>query len=413
MKKIGIYPGNFQPALISHYNVYKALKSVVGDSDVFIATTDREPSPDAPLNFGDKEQIWVRHGVPASHIIRVNSLPTDNVENAHDWKPNEIFHKFSSKHTVAIIALNSKDAELFSKIKDKVVDPEGMSAGGLSDKTKKELNEIYKELCPIKEQTPEEEDPEDADLKNTLPKNREVWLKQDGELQYFQPYKSNEHALRPFSEHVYIIIIDDTKVQGKPMSTANIRSILGSDTLDDYEKKKTFRWAFGWFDVGLYQLLTFKFKNAHQVSSTEQTPNVTNVNSNQPRRPVSAYNQQPNSGGYTQNGKLQEIVKNILKKLSEDMTSNSNNLNTGMASSLDIEKESPAKQSANAAKQRIDLVKQKKELEATAKQNKQKSDAYSTEVKNYNSFQKKADRDSIDSINKQLSQPSKIISPIK
>ena len=42
MKKIGIYPGNFQPATKAHLEVYKRLKSMVG-TDSFIATTDREP----------------------------------------------------------------------------------------------------------------------------------------------------------------------------------------------------------------------------------------------------------------------------------------------------------------------------------------------------------------------------------
>ena len=37
MKKIGIYPGTFQPADRSHFEVYKKLKSMVGGNDAFVA----------------------------------------------------------------------------------------------------------------------------------------------------------------------------------------------------------------------------------------------------------------------------------------------------------------------------------------------------------------------------------------
>ena len=70
MKTIGIYPGNFQPPTRAHLEVYKKLKQVVGP-DTFVVTTDRTPTAEAPLNFGDKEQIWVRQGVPASHIRKL------------------------------------------------------------------------------------------------------------------------------------------------------------------------------------------------------------------------------------------------------------------------------------------------------------------------------------------------------
>jgi ribosomal protein S25 len=59
------------------------------------------------------------------------------------------------------------------------------------------------------------------------------------------------------------------------------------------------------------------------------------------------------------------------------------------------------------------LVKQKKELEAKSKQNKQQRDNYATTVKNYDQFQKKTDRDSIDAVNKQISQPSQVTQPIQ
>lgn len=396
MKKIGIYPGNFQPADKSHFEVYKKLKSMVGGNDAFIVTTDREPIPEAPLNFGDKEQIWVRHGVPASHIIKVQSLPSDDIEKAEEWRPQEIYHKFSSKHTVAIIVLNPKEVELFSRRKGKTNSfSDGMSAG-----TRQELKEIYEELSTPISDEPEEDPDVSFEKKNKSHEelHREIWLNSKGEASYFQPYKTNENVLRPFEEHAYIVVMDDTKIEGHSVSTTNIRSVLGSNKYTDNQKKKFFRFVFGWFDVGLYQLMIYKFRNAHQVSN-EDEPNT-------PHIPHTLIPKNP----------IQEIVYTILKELVDEDYSTSINTPdsstnmTDMAASLD--NEDPGKAAADAAKNRINLVKQKKELEIQAKQDKQQRDGYQTVVKNYDQFKKKDDRDAIDAVNKQLSQPAPPTQPM-
>src|SRR4051812_35903099 len=104
MKTIGIYPGNFQPPHRGHVQAYKQLRQIVGP-DVFVITTDRTPIPDAPLNFGEKENIWVRHGIPASHVVKVSN-----------WmKPNEVFSRVSPSHTNAIFALTEKEESEIKK----------------------------------------------------------------------------------------------------------------------------------------------------------------------------------------------------------------------------------------------------------------------------------------------------------
>lgn len=360
MKKIGIYPGSFQPASRSHYQVYKKLKSMIG-ADVFVATTDREPIPDAPLNFGDKEQIWVRHGVPASHIVKVGSLPMDDTEQ---WQPQEIYSKFSTEQTISIIVLNAKEAATLSKRKRNGK----VERSGLSERTKIEVKEIYEELS------------------NTQPSATEVWLNSKNKPSYFQPYKGNEHQLKPLSQNAYIVIMDDSKIEGKSVSTTNIRNVLGSTTYKDVQKKKFFRWVFGWFDVGLYQLMVSKFRHAHQSSSTETIP--------------------PQS--------LQEMVYTILKELAvqEDFYSTTINdpASDTMDSNMDDQK-SMAQQRSDASKTRTDLIQAKKSAEAKSKQNKQQRDSYATTVKNYDSIQKKADREELDGINSQLSSPAKPIAP--
>ena len=205
MKIIGIYPGNFQPAHRGHVLAYKKLRQIVG-TDVFVITTDRTPIPDAPLNFGEKENIWVRHGVPASHVVKVDN-----------WmKPVEVFSRVSPGHTNAIFAL-----------------------------TEKEESEIKKQKRAPKGNPPVGHEHGHDDLHTV-----EVWVNPDGSPTYFQPYKGNEHNMESLDKHGYVIVIDDNIIDGKPVSTTNIREGLGSEKFTEEQKKLFFKWSFGWFDIG-------------------------------------------------------------------------------------------------------------------------------------------------------------------
>ena len=221
MKTIGIYPGNFQPAHRGHVLAYKKFRQIAG-MDVFVITTDRTPIPDAPLNFGEKENIWVRHGVPASHIVKVNN-----------WmKPIEVFSRVSTSHTNVIFAL-----------------------------TEKEESEIKKQKRPQSDTTSVGQEHNQNDLHSA-----ESWVNPDGSLNYFQPYKGNEHNMEPLNKHGYVVIIDDNIIDGKTVSTSNIRDGLGSEKFTEGQKKLFFKWTFGWFDIGLFQLLQDKFRGAHKTA---------------------------------------------------------------------------------------------------------------------------------------------------
>lgn len=256
MKTIGIYPGNFQPSHRGHVLVYKKLRQLVGP-EAFIATTSRTPTPDAPLNFGEKENIWVRHGIPASHVVKVE-----------DWQhPQEIFQKFSPKHTTAIFIINQKEFESLR-------------------------------------------------LRSDFKDNKQVWVDTTGEPSFFQPYKGNETSMQPFEKHGYVQIMDDNMIDGKPISTSNVRKALGSPQYTDDQKKKFFQWAFGWFDIGLFQELTDKFKMAHSSSDTEQEPTAmpslaSLVRSEKPvPSPAPAVNKTKE--------KLQQTIKEIVKEMLEE-----------------------------------------------------------------------------------------------
>jgi hypothetical protein len=256
MKTIGIYPGNFQPAHRGHVLTYKKLRQLVGPES-FIATPSRTPTPDAPLNFGEKENIWVRHGIPASHVVKVD-----------DWKhPQEIFQKFSPKHTNAIFIINPKEFESLR-------------------------------------------------LHTDLKDNKELWVDGFGKLSFFQPYKGNESKMEPFEKHGYVQVEDDNTIDGKPISTANVRKALGSPQYTDEQKKKFFQWAFGWFDIGLFQELTDKFKLAHSSSDIEQQPTAMPSLASliRPEQPVAA----PAPAVDKTKEKLQQTIKEIVKEMLEE-----------------------------------------------------------------------------------------------
>jgi hypothetical protein len=257
MKTIGIYYGNFQPPHRGHIKVYKKLKQITGP-ETFIATTSKTPTPDAPLHFGEKENILVKQGVPASHI-----------EKVANWKsPKEILQNFSPQHTSVVFAVNEKDFESLNTRKD-------------------------------------------------LKSAEEKWLDNTGNLSYFQPYKGNEHDMKPFDIHGYVTIMEDNIIDGKPISTANIRSLLGSPKYTEDQKKRVFQWAFGINpedDRGLFKELCNKFSMAHTSVSGEiptSMPSLASLvksTSGQPQEPITPTGQD----------KLQQTIKEIVKEMLEE-----------------------------------------------------------------------------------------------
>ena len=227
MKKIGIYAGRFQPPHKGHLDIYKQLKQVTG-TDTFIATSDKVELPDSPLNFQEKKQIWARHGVPASDIIKVKST----------YSPAEVTSKFNKDNTAAIFAVGAKDAERF---------------GG----------------------------------KKKMEGGKEVWVKADGSPGYFQPYKGNEDNLEPLVKHGYMWIIPNTTridIGGKRLSGTVAREALSHPGLNDEQRKKAFQLIFGWMDPALYQLLVDKFKESREFL-TKSPPTAAKTNLVKPQPP--------------------------------------------------------------------------------------------------------------------------------
>jgi len=196
MKTIGIYPSQFQPPHQGHLKAYKQLRHVAGP-DTFVVTTDYDPTLEAALHFGDKEQILTRHGIDASHIRKVRSL--DN--------PWEILENFDPNTTIVIYALTQREA-----------------------------------------------------------------IKKEQSSKYYQPVSSVDKKL-PFKHAAYILPINDNLVyKNKVYTSKNIREALGSNRFSTKNKQKWFKHFFGWFDLGLFELLKNKYENAHSAADGIENP---------------------------------------------------------------------------------------------------------------------------------------------
>jgi len=84
---------------------------------------------------------------------------------------------------------------------------------------------------------------------------------------YFQDYKSNKGNLKGHREHGYIMVAphQSVSVGGKEVSGTVMRQLLGSPEYDDTQRSKMFKKAFGYFDKGVYTMMTNKFKKLFEI----------------------------------------------------------------------------------------------------------------------------------------------------
>jgi hypothetical protein len=210
--------------------------------------------------------------------------------------------------------------------------------------------------------------------------------------------------MKPLKEHGYVLIIDDTKVNGHPVSTQIIRQYLGSSLYTEDKKKKFFRLIFGWFDIGLYTLVSSKFKQGYQVSSNEKSPEE-EAPAVQRNPPTTIPQSRVPSSAFREN--ITKLVHEILKEIMDEDYSSTMTSTTGgdsMASALDVQK-NPSQQRADAAKQKLALNKEKqlatKELDTMKKDVKWKE----ADLRTKRTMTLKQQQDKIDALNKQISNP--------
>ena len=103
--------------------------------------------------------------------------------------------------------------------------------------------------------------------------NRISFTKKDGSPGYFQDYESNKNNLQPFSKHAYIITAPHISINipgfGE-MSGTKLRQFIPSATPEEFDR------VFGWYDIGLHDMLSQKFSQTNE-SLSEKKGHILNV----------------------------------------------------------------------------------------------------------------------------------------
>ena len=91
--------------------------------------------------------------------------------------------------------------------------------------------------------------------------------KKDGSPSYFQDYNKNKRNLKGYEEHGYFMVAphQSVKVGGKEVSGTVMRDLLGSPKIEDKDRPKLFKQAFGYFDKGVYNMMTNKFRKLYET----------------------------------------------------------------------------------------------------------------------------------------------------
>jgi len=80
--------------------------------------------------------------------------------------------------------------------------------------------------------------------------------KKSGGKTYYQDFLKNKNNLEGFEKHGYYI----TAPQFGSVSGTQMRRLLGDPKIEDKEREKSFKKVFGYFDKGIYNMMTNKFR---------------------------------------------------------------------------------------------------------------------------------------------------------
>ena len=88
--------------------------------------------------------------------------------------------------------------------------------------------------------------------------------KKSGGLSYYQDFKKNKRNLLGYETHGYIYTAPHVKVSGITSGT-EIRKLLGSSKMERSKREKLFKKTFGYFDKGVFNMLTNKFRKLTEI----------------------------------------------------------------------------------------------------------------------------------------------------
>ena len=83
-----------------------------------------------------------------------------------------------------------------------------------------------------------------------------------GSGKYYKDFLKNKKNLEGFEKHGYYLVAPHVSISvgGKEVSGTTMRELLGSDKYDDKQRAKLFKKMFGYYDKGVFNMMTNKFK---------------------------------------------------------------------------------------------------------------------------------------------------------
>lgn len=99
MNTLVIYPGRFHGFHKGHKSVYDLLAKKFGQSNVYIATSNKVDPPKSPFTFNEKKQIITFAGVPADRVV----------QTTNPYVAKEITSNYDADNTVLFFAVSEKD----------------------------------------------------------------------------------------------------------------------------------------------------------------------------------------------------------------------------------------------------------------------------------------------------------------
>lgn len=174
-RKIVLYAGRFQPMGRHHAEVFKALQKQYGSDSVYIVTSNKVAPPRSPLDFEEKKEIMLKHGIPDSQIIQATS----------PYRIEELADQFDAEGDVIIYAVGKKDMD------------------------------------------------ESPRFKNLDGKKR------DGNPTYLKSYDKNKNSLEPFENHAYVAVAPHISIKlpnGEEMSGSTLRDAMRNLTPESFEE---------------------------------------------------------------------------------------------------------------------------------------------------------------------------------
>ena len=121
---VAIYSGRFQPFHQNHYLVYKDLLKEFGNSNCYIATSNKTEPKKSPFNFNEKKKIITAlFDVPKNKVIQIKN----------PYSPEEILKKYPENYSY-VTAVGGKDADRLTHGKYFEVYKKGMELEGYKNK---------------------------------------------------------------------------------------------------------------------------------------------------------------------------------------------------------------------------------------------------------------------------------------